>query len=129
TFTLDYFHIKIDNRILRGATFGDTVSQRILRESGVGGIGGVQFFTNGLDTKTDGLDVTAVLRQRVGISGTLDLTAAAGWAENKITRVDPLPKILQGTKTDLTSILDLLTQLAIEKERPDWRGTLTAQYS
>src|SRR5204862_1153871 len=93
------------------------------------GIGGVQFFTNGLDTKAGGVDVTAVLRQRVGISGTLDLTAAAGWAENKITRVDPLPKTLQGTKTDLTSILDLLTQLAIEKERPDWRGTLTAQYS
>ena len=129
TFTVDYFHIRINNRILLGATFGDTVSQRILRDSGFAGIGGVQFFTNGLDTKTDGVDVTAALRRPVGGSGTLDLTAAAGWAQNKITRVDPLPKILQGTQTDLTSILDLLTQLAIEKERPDWRGTLTAQYT
>src|SRR5438876_508379 len=129
TFTVDYFHIKIDNRILLGATFGDSVSRQILRDSQFPGIGGVQFFTNGLDTKTDGVDVTAVLRQSVGGSGTLDLTAAAGWAQNKITRVDPLPKILQGTQTDLTSILDLLTQLAIEKERPDWRGTLTAQYT
>jgi len=27
------------------------------------------------------------------------------------------------------SIIDLADQLAIERERPDWRGTLTAQYS
>lgn len=129
TLTVDYFHIKINNRILLGATFGDTVSQRILRDSGFTNIGAVQFFTNGLDTKTDGVDVTANLRVPAGLAGTLDLTAAANWAKNKITRVDPLPKILQGTATDLTSILDLVTQLAIEKERPDWRGTLTAQYS
>src|SRR5437773_4147378 len=39
TFTVDYFHIRINNRILLGATFGDTVSQRILRDSGFAGIG------------------------------------------------------------------------------------------
>jgi iron complex outermembrane receptor protein len=43
--------------------------------------------------------------------------------------LDPLPPILQGTATDLTSILDVVAQLAIEKERPDWRGSLTARYT
>jgi iron complex outermembrane receptor protein len=128
TITLDYFNIKIKNRILLGATFGDTVSQRILADSGFSGIGAVQFFTNGLDTKTDGVDLTADWRVPAG-AGTVDLTASANYTRNKITRVAPLPAILQGTATDLTSILDLVTKVGIEEERPDWRGTLTGQYT
>ena len=129
TITVDYFHIKINDRILLGASFADTVSLRILTDSGFSNIGGVQFFTNGLDTKTDGVDVTANLRVPAGNSGLLDLTAAANYTKNKITRVDPLPAILQGTATDIPSILDVVTQVGIEEERPDWRGTLTALYS
>ncbi len=129
TVTVDYFHITIKDRILLGATFGDTVSQRILADSGFPTISGVQFFTNGLDTKTDGLDVIADWRVPVGGVGTLTLTGSANYAKNQITRVAPLPQILQGTATDLTSIIDLVGRLALEKERPDWRGTLTAQYT
>jgi len=129
TFTVDVFNIKINDRILLGATFGDTVSQRILTDSGFGNIGAVQFFTNGLDTRTNGIDLTGDLRVPAGRSGTLDLTAAVNYTKNRITHVDTLPLILQGTATDLTSILDLVTKVGIEEERPDWRGTFTAQYS
>jgi iron complex outermembrane receptor protein len=128
TITLDYFHIKITDRILLGATFADTVARNILADSGVTGIAGVQFFTNGLDTKTDGVDATANYRMPVG-NGNLDMTLAANYTRNKITRVDPLPAVLQGRPTNVTSILDLVTTLGIEKERPDWRGTLTGNYS
>jgi iron complex outermembrane receptor protein len=128
TVTVDYFHIKIDHRILLTANFADTVAQRILADSGFSNIGGVQFFTNGLDTKTDGVDLTADLRVPAG-PGAFHFTAGANFVRNKITRLDPLPQILQGTATDLTSIIDVTNRLAIEKERPDWRGTLMAQYS
>src|ERR1051325_7426945 len=128
TFTVDYFHIAIDHRILLGATFGDTVSQRILVASGFSNIGAVQFFTTGLDTRPHGIDVTGDFRVPAG-AGSLDLNAAVNYTQNRISRVDPLPAILQGTATDLTSILDLVTKVGIEEERPDWRGTLTAQYS
>ena len=131
TFTVDYFRITIKDRILLGATFGgsDTVSARILADSGFGNtIGAVQFFTNGLNTRTNGIDLTGGIQLPAG-SGSLDLTAAVNYTRNRITRVDPLPQILQGTATDLTSILDLVTKVGIEEERPDWRGTFTAQYS
>ena len=128
TLTLDYFHIKLTDRILLGATFADTVAQDILADSGITGIAGVQFFTNGLDTKTDGIDATADYRMPVG-NGTLELNLGANYTQNKITRVAPLPAVLQGRPTDVTSILDLVTTLGIEKERPDWRGTLTGNYS
>ena len=128
TITVDYFHIKIDNRILLGATFNDSVSQAILVDSGFANIAGVQFFTNGLDTKTDGVDVTADWLIPAG-TGTLDLNLGVNYTKNKITHVDPVPPILQGTPTTYTSILDLVTQVGIEEERPDWRGTLQANYS
>ncbi len=128
TFTVDFFHVTIDNRILLGATFGDSVSQAILADSGFSTIGAVQFFTNGLDTRTNGVDITGDLRLAAG-AGTLDLNLGVNYAKNKITRVDPLPEILQGTPTELTSILDLVTEVGIEEERPDWRGTLAANYT
>jgi iron complex outermembrane receptor protein len=129
TLTVDLFQIEIKDRILLGATFGDSVSQAILADSGFSNIGAVQFFTNGLDTRTKGIDLTGSMRSMVGASGVLDLSAAVNYTTNRITRVDPLPPILQGTPTELTSILDLVTTVGIEEERPDWRGTLTAQYS
>ena len=130
TLTVDVFHIKINHRILLGATYdaGDTVVARILADSGLTTIGGVQFPTNALDTKTDGVDFTGNLRLPAG-NGTLDLNAGVNYTKNKIARVGGLPPILQGTGTSFTGALDLLTTLAITKERPDWRGTLTANYS
>lgn len=128
TFTVDFFHITIDNRILLGATFGDSVSQAILADSGFSTIGAVQFFTNGLNTKTNGVDITGDLRLRAG-SGTLDFNLGMNYAKNQITHVDSLPEILQGTPTELTSILDLVTKVGIEEERPDWRGTLSTVYT
>jgi iron complex outermembrane recepter protein len=130
TVTVDVFHIKINHRILLGATYdaGDTVVARILADSGLTTIGGVQFPTNALDTKTDGIDLTGNLRLPTG-NGTLDLNAGVNYTKNKIARVGGLPPILQGTGTSFTGALDLLTTLAITKERPDWRGTLTATWS
>jgi iron complex outermembrane recepter protein len=130
TLAVDAFHIKIDDRILLGATYdaSDTVVARILTENGFTTIGGVQFPTNALDTKTNGIDLTGNLRLPTG-NGTLDLNAGVNYTKNTIVRVGGLPPILQGTATEFTGALDLLTTLAITKERPDWRGTLTANWS
>jgi iron complex outermembrane receptor protein len=127
TFTADYFYIKINDRILLGATFDDDTTLAILTRGGFTGIAGIQYFTNGLDTRTQGVDVTGNLRLPAG-PGTLDLTGAVNYTSNKITRVDPVPAVLQHANQD-TLLLDQVTRLAIERERPDWRATVTAQYS
>ena len=130
TLAVDVFHIQIDDRILLGATYdnSDTVVARILTDNGFTTIGGVQFPTNALDTKTDGIDITGNLRLPAG-NGSLDLNLGANYTKNKISRVGGLPPILQGTATTYDGALDLITTLAITEERPDWRGTLTANWS
>ncbi len=73
------------------------------------------------------MDVTANLRLPDVGGGTLDWTAAVNWTKNQITRVDPLPPIFNGTGE--TGLIDTVTWIGITEERPDWRGTLTGQYS
>jgi iron complex outermembrane receptor protein len=127
TVTADYFYIKIDHRIMLSATFDEPGTITTLADSGITGVGGVQYFTNGLDTRTQGVDFTASLRvPRVG-AGAFDLTAALNYTKNEITRVDTLPTVLQNAGE--VGLIDTVTWIGITEERPDWRGTLTGQYS
>jgi iron complex outermembrane receptor protein len=127
TFTVDLFRVTIKDRILLGATFDSDTTLAILTRGGISGVGGVQYFTNGLDTRTQGVDVTADLRLPAA-AGTLQLTGAVNFTKNEITRVDPLPAVF-ANDPDETGLIDTVTYLAITEERPDWRATLTAQYS
>jgi iron complex outermembrane receptor protein len=129
TLTADYFRIKISNQILLGATFDDSVTVDLLTNAGFGNIGGVQYFTNGLDTRTQGIDITANYKLPAGTNGTLDLTAGVNYTRNKITHVDPLPQVLVDAGSTEPGLLDSVTAIGIQDERPDWRGTLQANYS
>ena len=129
--TLDAYRITIKDRILLGATFdgsSDRVVADILADSGLSLIAGVQFPTNALDTKTDGLDVAANW-MLPALRGTFDFTAALNWTKNKITRVDPIPEILEGTGSSYTSALDPVIINAIERNRPSRRSSFTTNYS
>ena len=128
TFTLDVYDIRITDRILLGATFDDSTTARILGNAGYSNITGVQYFTNGLDTKTTGVDFSGELRVPIAAQRALTLSGALNWGRNEITHVDGLPAEL-ATSTEETGLLDEVTRVAIEKERPDWRGTLTAEYT
>jgi iron complex outermembrane recepter protein len=125
TITADYFHIRIDDQIILGATFDDDATLEILSDAGFG-FDGVQYFTNGLDTKAQGVDVAGNLRVPAGPEGTLDLTASFNFTRNKIRNVDPLPQVLIDAGSTEPGLLDSVTVIGIEDERPDWRGTLQA---
>lgn len=126
TFTVDYFHIKINNRILLGATFDDDTTLAILARAGITDVGGVQYFTNGLDTRTQGVDISADWRIPAGRSGTFGLNAAVNYTRNEITHIDPIPPVLANSSEP--GLIDTVTYIAITQERPDWRGTLTGTY-
>lgn len=130
TITADYFRITITDRILLGATFDDAVggSRALLDAAGFTEVSGVQYFTNGLDTRTQGVDLTANLRVPTG-TGTLDLTGVVNYTKNEITRVEPVPAVLVAAGTAETGLIDTVTVIATEEERPDWRATLSGQYS
>jgi len=73
------------------------------------------------------VDVTADWRLLTAETRSFTLHGALNWGKNEITHVDPLPAVL--VHSTETGLLDEVTRVAIEKERPDWRGTLTGEYS
>jgi len=128
--TVDAYHIAVKDRILLGATFdgtSDTVTANILLANGFTQIAGVQFPTNALDTKTNGIDISADYQVQAG-AGALDFTLNSNFGKNKVTRVDPLPAVFTGRNTIYTSALDPVVINAIEKNRPTQRTSLTTNY-
>jgi len=129
TLTADLYFIRIDGRIvLTGFLDTDSVAS-ILRKIG-SRAEAAQYFTNAIDTRTRGVDVTG--DYRIGaLGGTVGINAAFNYTRTTIPNEDniPLPPELVGTDEDLIGKYDEGGLLAMTKERPAWRTTVTGQYT
>jgi iron complex outermembrane receptor protein len=123
--TLDGYRIDLNDRILLTGFIGGDSVEKILAARNLP-ITSAQYFTNIIDTRTTGVDVTANYRAIVGGAGTLTLTLGANYTKNEIADQRDLPPELAGTGAEL---VDKFATIQIERERPDSRGTLTANYS
>jgi iron complex outermembrane receptor protein len=90
--TADYFHIDIDDRIVFSGNF---TGARILPLIQPLGATAARFFTNAIDTETNGYDVVGNY-QRPLIGGRLDLSAAYSWNKTEIVGVVRTPPQLEG---------------------------------
>ena len=89
--TVDFYRVDIDDRItLSERIGGPEVTQFIDDSLGIPGVLGVRFFTNAIDTQTDGFDVVADYTFDLG-PGSLALSAAYNKSETEVTEVDPNP--------------------------------------
>lgn len=88
--TMDAYSIKVKNRIGITQTFRVTAADIIaLPQLSTVGIGGdVNYFTNGFDTNTSGLDVIGTYKTDVG-SGKLNMTLAYNYNRSEVTDFDP----------------------------------------
>ena len=130
TLTSDFYYIAIDNRIAITGFLGtgsDSVSA-ILRNVGSRATT-AQYFTNAINTRTRGLDITGDYTAET-LGGTAGVNAVFNFTRTTIPNEDniPLPPELQGTGVTLINKYDEGGLLAITKERPAWRSTVTGQY-
>ena len=90
TLTIDGYSIKVRDRIGISQTFtvsaADALALPSLASVGVGG--DVQYFTNGFDTRTRGVDVVGNYRTTLA-GGRLGLTLAYNYNKNKVVEFDP----------------------------------------
>ncbi|MFS0772974.1 TonB-dependent receptor plug domain-containing protein [Sphingomonas sp. 1P08PE] len=91
--TVDYFYIKIKDRIVLSENLGaagvgtaaqNSAVQTILAANGFSNVGAARFFINGLDTTTQGVDAVATYRANLGGLGTWNLSAAYNYTRNQI---------------------------------------------
>jgi len=90
TVTVDGYSIKVKDRIGISQNFtvtaADIAKQPALAAVGEGG--NINYFTNGFDTRTSGVDVVATYHSHAG-PGDLNLTLAYNYNKSKVTKFDP----------------------------------------
>jgi iron complex outermembrane receptor protein len=125
-FTADYYYIAVTDRILL-TTFlaGDSVA-KLLASTGSTATA-AQYYTNGLDTHTNGLDLTANWRLALG-AGFTTLSATYNNTQTKIAGAIAEPPELAGTGAVLFDPYGEGGLNALTRERPRWRSTVTAQH-
>jgi iron complex outermembrane receptor protein len=127
TFTADFFFITIDDRIILTSEVSGEAIEEILDNAGVPEVQAARFFTNGLDTETRGIDLTARYVVPAG-PGTLDLSAVYNWTENEVTRTRTPPE-LEDTGAELFSPFLEGGLIELERGRPEWRSTFEGLWS
>lgn len=95
TFTVDYYNIRIKNRIVLTENLGAAGSgtaavnaavKAILDANGFQSVGAARFFVNGLDTRTQGVDAVASWRLPFEDIGSWTLTAAYNYNKTRILK-------------------------------------------
>ncbi len=109
---VDFYRVDIGNRIVLSGNFtGSQVAARLAPFS----VTGARFFTNAIDTRTQGYDVTASYGMRLGSDSTLKLSAGYNSTENEVVRVAPTPPQLAGLQEVL---FDRTERLRVECGQP-----------
>jgi iron complex outermembrane receptor protein len=128
TFTADAYYIAVDGRILLTAELsGDAIAARLAAAGQTAQA--ARYFTNALTTHTKGIDLTANWDRQLGGGRRLNLTANVSWNQTRVTDSTPVPPELQGTGAVRFDRLFEGGLNALERERPDWRASLTARYA
>ena len=84
SFTADAYVINVRDRItLTGTLLGTEVTQTLI-DNGITSTSGGQYFTNGADTRTKGLDLVGNYDQDLGGYGSVKWTAAWNWNDTEI---------------------------------------------
>jgi iron complex outermembrane receptor protein len=120
--TADYFHIDIDDRIVFSGNF---TGARILPLIQPLGATAARFFTNAIDTETNGYDLVANY-QRPILGGRVDLSAAYSRNETDIVGVVRTPPQLEGLGEVL---FDRIERRRVECGQPEDNVRLMQSYN
>ena len=97
--TADYYRIDIDDRIVLSGNLTGARIQTLLAPFGT--FSTARFFTNAIDTRTTGWDLTAAYRMALRDAGTLRLSAGYNRNETEIVAQVPTPAELVGLESVL----------------------------
>jgi iron complex outermembrane receptor protein len=109
---VDYYRISIDHRIVLSGNFTAPAIAVLLAPFGANG---ARFFTNAIDTRTNGVDVTARYRIAMGTAGDMRLRAGYNNTRTKVVGSIATPPQLAGFESVL---FDRIEQRRIECGQP-----------
>ena len=87
TFTADAFHIEIRDRIALSETLSGAAVSAVLRAAGITNASQVRFFTNALDTTSEGFELTGRWNGRLSSTARLNLAASYARADHDVDKL------------------------------------------
>lgn len=134
--SIDFYRITINDRIVLSSQFLDPAIAQFFETQNLFGIGGARFFTNAVDTRTEGIDVNA--RYQVDTTGAGEFTFTAGFNINTTRVVGSRyglnsDRTVQAANPALTAwtgtpLFDLTERVRMEKGQPANTIQLGAQW-
>jgi iron complex outermembrane receptor protein len=123
--TVDYYQITIKDRIVLSDNFTGPAIQAIFTGVGSSAAGG-RFFTNAIDTESDGFDVVANYGMNLGYGSVMRLTSGYNQNHVRVTRVDQTPPNLTAFQEQLFGRVE---RTRIEKGNPRNNFFASANYT
>jgi len=91
--TADYYNIRIKDRVVLTENLTGAAVVNLLTAAGITNVTSARFFVNGVDTRTQGLDIVATYRVPDFGAGKFVLTAGYNYNETKIIKRAALPSL------------------------------------
>jgi iron complex outermembrane receptor protein len=114
--TVDAYRIDMKDRIVLSENLLAANVRNYIVSQGFTGVGGGRFFINGVDTKTEGIDVVVNWPVNAGTAGKFDFTIAGNVNRTEVTKV---PTTAQLAALNPAPVLfDRVNVLTLEKGQP-----------
>lgn len=124
-FTADYYRITINDRIVLTDNFTGAAVQALFTSAGLTGVSGGRYFSNAINTRSNGVDLVANYTVSVAGSGLLRLTSGYNHNEIKVTQVDSTPAELKAFQETLFGRVE---RKRIERGNPRDNVFVSANY-
>lgn len=115
--TVDYYRIKIKDRIVLTENLPSSVVVPILQDQGITGVDRARFFINGIDTRTQGVDIVGSYQHDLDDWGMLTFTTGFNYNKTKITAENDVPGPLAAVDPDL-DLFSRRESLRFERGQP-----------
>jgi iron complex outermembrane recepter protein len=125
-FTADFYRITIKDRIVLTDNFTGSAVQDLFNNAGLRGVSGGRFFSNAIDTRSNGVDVVGSYGVDLGRSSVLRLTSGYNHNSVKVTHVDSTPPALKAFQE---SLFGRSERMRIEKGNPRDNFYISGNYT
>lgn len=124
--TVDAYRIDIDDRIVLSENLTQANVRTYLTNQGFIGVGGGRFFINGVDTKTEGVDVVASYPVRTANAGRFDFTFTANFNSTDVERVPTTAQL--SALSPAPPLFDRYNVLTFEEGTPENKFALAMNW-